>query len=99
MTRFYRLLALPAVTYGLLLLPIIVFGVYFFALRYNIPWFDEYENIPFLLTLFVEASTWDARIEALLRHRRIGSEKTGCFRTHRTRGCCTAARKNKPRKR
>ncbi|MBC8152405.1 MAG: hypothetical protein H7Z72_05795 [Bacteroidetes bacterium] len=67
MTRFYRLLALPAVTYGLLLLPIIVFGVYFFALRYNIPWFDEYENIPFFLTRFVDAPTWDARIEALLR--------------------------------
>lgn len=67
MIRFYQFLARPVVTYGLLLLPIVVFGVYFFALRYNIPWFDEYENIPFFLTRFVDAQTWDARIEALLR--------------------------------
>ncbi len=67
MTRFYNLLARPAVTGLLLLLPIVAFGWYFVALRFNIPWFDEYENIPYFLTRFVDAQTWSARIEALLR--------------------------------
>ncbi len=67
MIRFYHWLARPVVTGLLLLLPILVFGWYFFALRFNIPWFDEYENIPFFLTRFVDATTWSARIEALLR--------------------------------
>lgn len=67
MNRFYQLLARPVVTFGLLFLPIVAFGWYFFALRFNIPWFDEYENIPFFLGRFIDATTWDARIEALLR--------------------------------
>lgn len=67
MTRFYVFLARPAVTALLLLLPVAAFGWYFVALRFNIPWFDEYENIPFFLTRFVDATTWDARLEALLR--------------------------------
>ncbi|AQG77927.1 hypothetical protein [Spirosoma montaniterrae] len=43
------------------------FFVYFFALRYNIPWFDDYENIPYFLTRFLHAPDLAARVEALLR--------------------------------
>lgn len=51
----------------LLLLPIAVFFVYFFALRYDIPWFDEYENIPYFLQQFLDAQSFGARLDALLK--------------------------------
>lgn len=51
----------------LLILPIAVFFVYFFALRYDIPWFDEYENIPYFLQQFLDAQSFGKRLEALLK--------------------------------
>ncbi len=51
----------------LLVAPIAVFFVYFFALRYDIPWFDEYENIPYFLQQFVDANTPGERFDALLK--------------------------------
>ncbi len=50
-----------------LILPIAVFFVYFFALRYDIPWFDEYENIPYFLQQFLDATTFTERFNALLK--------------------------------
>lgn len=67
MIRLYRLLASPRLTLALLLLPIGGFFVYFFALRYNIPWFDEFENIPYFLDRFLTASSFGDRMAALLR--------------------------------
>ena len=67
MTRLYHLLATRPVTWVLLILPIVGFCVYFFALSYNIPWFDEYENIPFFLNQFLNAHTVGERISALVR--------------------------------
>lgn len=67
MIRFYHWLARPVVTGLLLLLPLLAFGYYFLSLQFNILWFDEYENIPFFLTHFVDATTWRERIDALLR--------------------------------
>jgi hypothetical protein len=67
MSRFYRLLARRPLTLALLLLPIGAFFVYFFALRYNIPWFDEYENIPYFLDRFLNAGSFTDRMAALLR--------------------------------
>ncbi|KAB7732868.1 hypothetical protein F5984_02660 [Rudanella paleaurantiibacter] len=52
---------------ALLILPIAVFFVYFFALRYNIPWFDEYENIPYFLQRFVDARSVSEGLDALLK--------------------------------
>lgn len=52
---------------GLLIAPIAVFFVYFFALRYDIPWFDEYENIPYFLQRFVDANSVGERLDALLK--------------------------------
>lgn len=65
--RLYRLITYPLITWLLLLLPVAGFFGYFFYLRYNIPWFDEYENIPFFLQRFLDAQTIQARWEALLR--------------------------------
>ncbi|GAB2581817.1 hypothetical protein [Spirosoma areae] len=67
MTRFYRLLAFPPLTLALLLLPIAAFFVYFFTLRYNIPWFDEFENIPYFLDRFLSAQSVSERVAALVR--------------------------------
>ena len=67
MTRLYRLLALPPVTRVFLLLPIAGFFVYFFTLRYNIPWLDDYENIPYFLDRFLTAPTFADKMTALLR--------------------------------
>lgn len=50
-----------------LIAPIAVFFVYFFALRYDIPWFDEYENIPYFLQRFLDANTLGERMDALLK--------------------------------
>ncbi len=52
---------------ALLIAPIAVFFVYFFALRYDIPWFDEYENIPYFLQQFVDANSFGERFDALLK--------------------------------
>lgn len=52
---------------ALLIAPIAVFFVYFFALRYDIPWFDEYENIPYFLQRFVDANSFGERFDALLK--------------------------------
>ena len=67
MTHLYRLLASPPLTRILLLLPIAGFFVYFFALRYNIPWFDDYENIPYFLDRFLTADSFSGKMAALLR--------------------------------
>ncbi|MFD2933550.1 hypothetical protein [Spirosoma flavum] len=67
MTRLYRLLSFPPLTLAFLLLPIAGFFIYFFALRYNIPWFDEYENIPYFLDRFLNAHSFSERITALVR--------------------------------
>ena len=67
MPRLYRLLASPPLTWVLLLLPIATFFVYFFTLRYNIPWFDDYENIPYFLDRFLTAPTFGDKMTALLR--------------------------------
>jgi hypothetical protein len=67
MSRLYRLLARRPLTLTLLLLPIGAFFIYFFALRYNIPWFDEYENIPYFLDRFLNADSFVDRMAALLR--------------------------------
>ncbi len=63
----YQLLNRPAVAITLMLLPIAGFFVYFFILRYNIPWFDEYENIPYFLQRFLAATTVQEKLDALLR--------------------------------
>ena len=62
-----KLLNRPPVLIILLIAPIAVFFVYFFALRYNIPWFDEYENIPYFLQQFLDANTPGERFDALLK--------------------------------
>lgn len=62
-----KLLNSPAVLISLLVAPIAVFFVYFFALRYDIPWFDEYENIPYFLQQFVDANSVGKRFDALLK--------------------------------
>lgn len=67
MTRLYRLLASPPLTWALLVLPIAGFFVYFFTLRYNIPWLDDFENIPFFLDKFLTAPTFAGKMTALLR--------------------------------
>lgn len=67
MPRLYRLLALPPLTWLLLLLPIAGFFVYFFTLRYNVPWLDDYENIPYFLNRFLTAPTFGGKMTALLR--------------------------------
>ena len=67
MSRLYRLLALPPLTWVLLLLPIAGFFVYFFTLRYNVPWLDDYENIPYFLDRFLTAPTFEGKMTALLR--------------------------------
>jgi hypothetical protein len=67
MSRFYRLLARRPLTLALLLLPIGAFFVYFFALRYDIPWFDEYESIPDFLQRFLAADSFVGKMEALLK--------------------------------
>lgn len=67
MNRLYRLLATPPLTIVLLLLPIAGFFVYFFALRYNIPWFDDFENIPYFLNRFLDASSFSEAASALIR--------------------------------
>ena len=67
MTRLYRLLARSPLTLTLLILPTAGFFAYFFALRYDIPWFDEYENIPYFLDRFLNAASFGERIDALLR--------------------------------
>lgn len=67
MIRLYRLLTVPPLTLALLLLPIAGFFTYFFALRYDIPWFDEYENIPYFLDRFLRADSPGERMTALLR--------------------------------
>lgn len=63
----YRFLNRPAIAIALIFLPIAGFFVYFFILRYNIPWFDEYENIPYFLQRFLTATTVQERLDALLR--------------------------------
>ncbi|GAB3639425.1 hypothetical protein [Spirosoma arcticum] len=67
MPRLYRLLALPPLTWVLLLLPIAGFFMYFFTLRYNVPWLDDYENIPYFLDRFLTAPTFGGKMTALLR--------------------------------
>ncbi|MCY7360301.1 MAG: hypothetical protein LH609_23165 [Rudanella sp.] len=62
-----KLLNSPAVLLTLLIAPIAVFFVYFFWLRYDIPWFDEYENIPYFLQRFLNANSFDERLDALLK--------------------------------
>ena len=63
----YRFLNRPAVAIALMILPIAGFFVYFSILRYNIPWFDEYENIPYFLQRFLAATTVQEGLDALLR--------------------------------
>ncbi len=67
MSRLYHLLAFRPLTTALLVLPMVGFFVYFFALRYNIPWFDEYENIPYFLDRFLNAHSVEERVAALVR--------------------------------
>lgn len=62
-----KLLNSSAVVITLLIAPIAVFFVYFFALRYDIPWFDEYENIPYFLQRFLDANSVSERFDALLK--------------------------------
>ena len=65
--KMYRFLNRPAIAISLLLLPMAGFFAYFFILRYNIPWFDEYENIPYFLQRFLAATTVQEGLDALLR--------------------------------
>ncbi|GAB3704077.1 hypothetical protein GCM10027592_34990 [Spirosoma flavus] len=67
MTKLYRLLAARPFTIALIVLPISVFWVYFFALRYNIPFLDEFESIPYFLDRFLGATTFTDSMSALLR--------------------------------
>lgn len=67
MIRLYRLLTNLTVARMLFIAPMVVFFVYFFALRYNIPWFDEFENIPYFLNRFLTAPSFSERVAALLR--------------------------------
>ncbi|GAB3975186.1 hypothetical protein GCM10028806_32310 [Spirosoma terrae] len=67
MTYLYRLLASSSLTKFLLLLPIAGFFIYFFTLRYNIPWFDDYENIPYFLNRFLQAPSFSEKMAALFR--------------------------------
>lgn len=67
LSRLYHWLSQPRLTLWLLLLPVAIFFVYFFALRYNIPWFDEFENIPYFLDRFLNATSFGDRMAALLR--------------------------------
>ncbi len=62
-----KLLNSPAVLLTLLIAPIAVFFVYFFWLRYDIPWFDEYENIPYFLQRFLDANSFSEGLDALLK--------------------------------
>ena len=63
----YRWFVSSAWTTAILILPIAVFFVYFFVFRYNIPWFDDFENIPYFLDSFLRAPSFSAKMLALLR--------------------------------
>ncbi len=65
MARLYRLLTQFSIAF--LLAPVAIFFIYFFALRYNIPWFDEFENIPYFLDRFLNAHSFREEMDALLR--------------------------------
>ncbi len=67
MTALVNLLRRPVVTMILLALPVILFFAYFFYLRYDIPWFDEYEIFPYFLQQFLDAPTLAARWQALVK--------------------------------
>ena len=67
MTRLYSWLISSPLTRVLLLLPVIGFFIYFFALRYNIPWFDDYENIPYFLNQFLSTPSFTEKLDALMR--------------------------------
>lgn len=62
-----QLLSRQSVLAVLFVAPIAVFFVYFFALRYDIPWFDEYENIPYFLQRFLDADSVSEQFDALLK--------------------------------
>lgn len=51
----------------LFLLPILVFGIFFFTYSLNVPWFDDFESIPYFLQRFLDLPTWPEKAEALLR--------------------------------
>ena len=65
--RLYRWLLVSPSTPILLVLPIVAFFVYFFAFCYNIPWFDDFENIPYFLDRFLTAPSFGQKMSALLR--------------------------------
>ncbi len=67
MIKLYRLLGVRPLTLTVLLLPIAVFFIYFFALSHNIPFLDEYESIPYFLNRFLTASSFREAMAALLR--------------------------------
>jgi hypothetical protein len=73
MNLVFTLLRRPVVTIALLLLPIALFFAYFLYLRYNIPWFDEYEIFPYFLQKWLDAPTladrWQAFIKPNNEHR------------------------------
>jgi len=50
-----------------LLLPIVSFYAVSMSYGLNVPWFDDIENIPFFLSQWLDAGTWQARFTAMLR--------------------------------
>ncbi|GAB3926656.1 hypothetical protein [Larkinella terrae] len=67
MKSVYRLLENPLIAGGVLVLPVLLFFVYFFRYSFDIPWFDDFENIPYFLHRFLDAPTWTEKWSALLR--------------------------------
>lgn len=67
MKKMSLLLATPAFVWSVLVVPVLVFAAYLFKYSLNIPWFDDFENIPYFLQRALDAPTWSSRFEALLR--------------------------------
>ncbi|CCH54103.1 hypothetical protein BN8_03247 [Fibrisoma limi BUZ 3] len=51
----------------ILLVPVFIFFASFFYYSLNIPWFDDFESIPYFLTRFLNAASWHEKWEAILR--------------------------------
>ncbi|GAB3250449.1 hypothetical protein GCM10027347_08230 [Larkinella harenae] len=67
MRKLSLLLATPVISWSLLMVPILGFVFFFFRYSLNVPWFDDFESIPYFLQRFLDLPTWSEKAEALLR--------------------------------
>ncbi|MGA0557549.1 hypothetical protein ACO2Q8_12915 [Larkinella sp. VNQ87] len=67
MEKVSSLLARPVIAGLLFLVPLLAFAVFFFRYSANVPWFDDFESIPYFLQRFLDLPGWRDKAEALLR--------------------------------